>query len=48
MTKPFDPECGYTKQDWDAVDSPEATDEELATARPFDEAFPDLAASIRK
>jgi uncharacterized protein (DUF4415 family) len=31
-----------------AVDSPEATDEELALARPFSEVFPDLAASIKR
>jgi len=29
-------------------DAPEATDEQLAQARPFAEAFPDLAASIRR
>lgn len=46
-TKPFKSGRGYTKDDWDAVDSPESTDEELATARPFSEVFPDLAASIR-
>ena len=50
MTKAFDPvhaaANGYTREDWDAVDSPEATDEELARARPFAEAFPDLHASI--
>ncbi|WP_245296610.1 hypothetical protein [Rhizobium bangladeshense] len=42
----FQPGRGYTKEDWDAVDSPELTDEELAKARPFREALPDLAASI--
>ncbi|PDV89929.1 hypothetical protein CO652_00450 [Rhizobium sp. H4] len=42
----FHPGRGYTKEDWDAVDSPELTDEELAKARPFREVFPDLAASI--
>jgi uncharacterized protein (DUF4415 family) len=44
----FTPGRGYTKEDWDAVDSPELTDEELATARPFAEVFPDLAESIRR
>ncbi|MGV6871130.1 BrnA antitoxin family protein [Pseudochelatococcus sp. B33] len=39
---------GYTKEDWDSVDSPEATDEQLAQARPFAEAFPELAAETRK
>ncbi|KQS64571.1 hypothetical protein ASG39_11510 [Rhizobium sp. Leaf371] len=29
-------------------DAPEATDEELAQARPFAEVFPDLAESIRR
>ena len=29
-------------------DAPEATDEQLAQARPFGEAFPELAASIRR
>ena len=48
MTKEFQPGQGYTKEDWDAVDSPELTDEELAGARPFAEVFPELAASIRK
>jgi uncharacterized protein (DUF4415 family) len=48
MTKDFQPGRGYTKADWDAVDSPEATDEELASARPFAEALPEFAAAIRK
>ncbi len=39
---------GYTREDWDAVDSPEATDEQLAKARPFAEVFPELAESIRR
>lgn len=40
---------GYTQADWDAVsDNPVWTDEELAQARPFAEAFPDLAATIRR
>jgi uncharacterized protein (DUF4415 family) len=39
---------GYTKKDWDAVDSPEATDEQLAKARPFKVAFPKLAESIKR
>lgn len=44
----FTPGRGYTKEDWDAVDSPELTEEELRTARPFAEAFPELAESIRR
>ena len=39
MRKRFDPDHaqahGYTRADWDAVDAPPLTDEELATARPF-------------
>ena len=48
MTKEFQPGRGYTKADWDAVDSPELTDAELATMRPFSQVFPELAATIRK
>lgn len=44
--KVFDPAHaaanGYTRADWDAVDSPELTDEQLATARPFRKAHPEL------
>jgi len=50
--KEFDPrhaaKHGYTREDWDAVDSPELTDEELAQARPFVEVFPEMAEKIRK
>lgn len=50
MTKAFDPAHaaanGYTLEDWDEVDSPELTDEQLAQAKPFAEVFPDLHASI--
>jgi uncharacterized protein (DUF4415 family) len=31
---------GYTKEDWDAVDSPELTDEELASLRPARDVLP--------
>lgn len=31
---------GYTKEDWDAVDSPELTDEELSQMRPAREVLP--------
>lgn len=52
MIKTFDPKHaeahGYTREDWDAVESPELTDKELANARPFTEAFPDLAEKMRK
>jgi len=50
--KKFDPEHaarhGYTREDWDEVDNPEWTDEELAQARPFAEVFPALAGKMRK
>ena len=40
---------GYTQADLDEVsDNPELTDEQLASVRPFAEAFPDLAATIRR
>ena len=37
---------GYSREDWDAVDSPELTDEELAQAKPMKEALPELHAAI--
>ena len=46
--KPFKPGRGYTKKDWDDVQSPELSSEEIAKARPFAEVFPELAASIRR
>ncbi len=50
--KHFDPdhaaEHGYTRADWDRVDSPDLTDAELATARPSAEALPELAAAARR
>ena len=46
--KSFKPGQGYTRKDWDDVQSPELTDEEMAKAKPFAEALPALAASIRK
>jgi uncharacterized protein (DUF4415 family) len=48
VQKKFKPGQGYTKQDWDDVQSPELTDEQIAKAKPFAEVFPELAASIRK
>lgn len=44
----FEPGRGCTDADWNDVDSPAATDEELAQARPFAEAFPALAKSIKR
>jgi uncharacterized protein (DUF4415 family) len=46
--KKFKPGQGYTKKDWDDVQSPELTDEQMAKAKPFAEVFPELAASIRR
>lgn len=44
----FTPGRGYSKEDWDAVGSPEMTDEQLAQGRPFAEVFPELSESIRR
>lgn len=38
--KTFEPDRGYTKEDWDAVDFPELTEEELANMRPAKEVLP--------
>jgi uncharacterized protein (DUF4415 family) len=46
--KSFKPGRGYTRKDWDDVQSPELTDEQMAKAKPFAEVFPELAASIRR
>lgn len=46
--KKFRPGRGYTKKDWDAVESQEPTNEQLAKAKPFANAFPDLHASIKR
>src|SRR6266699_135842 len=46
--KSFKSGQGYTRQDWDDVQSPELTAEEMAKAKPFAQAFPELAASIRR
>jgi uncharacterized protein (DUF4415 family) len=48
VQKKFKPGQGYTKMDWDDVQSPELTDEQIAKAKPFAEVFPELAASIRR
>lgn len=48
IRKKFSPGRGYTKADWDAVDSPELTDAQIARGKPFAEALPGLAKSIRK
>jgi uncharacterized protein (DUF4415 family) len=46
--KSFKPGQGYTSEDWDAVQSPELTDEQMAKAKPLAEVLPELAASIRR
>jgi uncharacterized protein (DUF4415 family) len=46
--KTFKPGDGYTKKDWDDVQSPELSAADMAKAKPFAEVFPELAASIRK
>jgi uncharacterized protein (DUF4415 family) len=46
--KKFKPGQGYTKKDWDDVESPELTDEQMATAKPLAEVITELAASIRR
>jgi uncharacterized protein (DUF4415 family) len=48
MKKEFDPAHaaanGYTREDWDAVDSPDITDEEIARGPlRFEDVFPELA-----
>ena len=43
------PNPNYTQEDWDEVsDNPEWTAEDFAKARPFVEAFPELAEKIRR
>lgn len=45
----FHPGRGYTKDDWDAVsDNPPLTEEEMKSARPFKEVFPDIAEKMEK
>jgi uncharacterized protein (DUF4415 family) len=47
--KEFEPGHGFSREDWDDVsDSPEFTKQEIAAAKPFAEAFPALAESIRR
>ncbi|SFJ53326.1 Uncharacterized conserved protein, DUF4415 family [Phyllobacterium sp. CL33Tsu] len=42
----FEPGRGFTQEDWDAVDSPPLTTEEIAQAKPFREALPELATEM--
>jgi len=48
----FDPkhaaQNGYSRTDWDAVESPELEAEDLKNAKAFSEVFPTLAESARK
>jgi uncharacterized protein (DUF4415 family) len=46
--KSFKAGPGYTRKDWDDVQSPELTAEEMAKAKHFAQVFPKLAASIRR
>ncbi|MDH7800086.1 MULTISPECIES: hypothetical protein [unclassified Rhizobium] len=39
-SKEFKPGRGYAKADWDAVEFPEMTDEELANAHPARDVLP--------
>jgi uncharacterized protein (DUF4415 family) len=44
----FETGRGYAREDWEDVESPEATKKQLVQARPFAEAFPALAESIKR
>jgi uncharacterized protein (DUF4415 family) len=47
--KEFQPGRGHTKEDWDEVsDNPPWTEEELKSARPFREVFPEIAAKMEQ
>jgi uncharacterized protein (DUF4415 family) len=49
MAKTFKSGKEYSRKDWDAVsDNPKLTDEQISKAKPFAEALPELAASIRR
>jgi uncharacterized protein (DUF4415 family) len=49
MAKTFKTGKGYSREDWDAVsDNPVLTKEQMSKAKPFSEALPELAASIRR
>lgn len=48
MAKTYKPGTGYSRKDWDAIsNNPELTNEQMSKAKPFAEALPELAASIR-
>jgi len=45
----FEPGQGFSREDWDAVsENPEWTAEDIRQAKPFAEAFPALAESLRR
>ncbi|WP_017959991.1 hypothetical protein [Rhizobium leguminosarum] len=45
----YQPGRGYSKDDWDAVfDNPPMSREEMEAARPFKEAFSDLAEKMER
>ncbi len=46
--KRFEPGQGYSRNDWDAVDSPELTEEQIRQGRPFREALPELHEAIQR
>jgi len=48
LRKKFTPGRGYTKADWDAIDSPPLAKDELAGTKPFREALPELYAAIQR
>jgi uncharacterized protein (DUF4415 family) len=48
MTQHPEKPAHISQEDWDSVDVPELTDEELARAVPFQQAFPDLAKSLKR
>lgn len=47
-TKTFKPGRAYTRKDWDNVDNPTLTKEQMAKAKPFAETLPGLAKAIRR
>ena len=45
----FQPGRGYAKEDWDAVsDNPPLTEQEMKQARPFKDAFPEIAEKMER
>lgn len=48
MTKASEKPDHVNQEDWESVDVPELTYEEMARALPFTQAFPDLAKSLKR